>query len=303
MDRHSFGENVGASRRGLLAVAVAAAMTAGVAPRVVLAQEQAGQSQLEEIVVTATKAAAGADVSKVPISITAFDGNMIDSLNAKDFEDLAVRTPGVVLTETVFGGLAITNIQIRGISSRTSEPTTGMYLDDVPFTTIGNNTNIGGSVALPVVFDLNRVEVLRGPQGTLFGSTSEGGAVRLIPNAPSLKSYSQYARTEYGSTEDGGDDLRGRLCDRRPDHRRQARFSSERVVPRRGRLDRPLSARREGTRLPLRHRAGREYAKNLGRARRAHVEAQRPPFRRAVDQLPGPQGCRPDGLRDHGFRS
>jgi len=180
-------------------------MTAGVAPRGALAQEQGGQSQLEEIVVTATKAAAGSDVSKVPISITAFDGNMIDSLNAKDFEDLAVRTPGVVLTETVFGGLAITNIQIRGISSRTSEPTTGMYLDDVPFTTIGNNTNIGGSVALPVVFDLNRVEVLRGPQGTLFGSTSEGGAIRLIPNAPSLKSYSQYARTEYGSTEDGGD--------------------------------------------------------------------------------------------------
>ena len=197
--------NVGACRRGLLAVAVAAAMTAGVAPRGALAQEQGGQSQLEEIVVTATKAAAGSDVSKVPISITAFDGNMIDSLNAKDFEDLAVRTPGVVLTETVFGGLAITNIQIRGISSRTSEPTTGMYLDDVPFTTIGNNTNIGGSVALPVVFDLNRVEVLRGPQGTLFGSTSEGGAIRLIPNAPSLKSYSQYARTEYGSTEDGGD--------------------------------------------------------------------------------------------------
>ena len=197
--------NVGACRRGLLAVAVAAAMTAGVAPRGALAQEQGGQSQLEEIVVTATKAAAGSDVSKVPISITAFDGNMIDQLNAKDFEDLAVRAPGVVLTQSVFAGLAITNIQIRGISSRTSEPTTGMYLDDVPFTTIGNNTNIGGSVAMPVVFDLNRVEILRGPQGTLFGSTSEGGAVRLIPNAPSLKDYSQYARTEYGSTEDGGD--------------------------------------------------------------------------------------------------
>src|SRR5215471_3853930 len=202
MDRQ-FNGNDGACRRGLLAVAVAAALTAGLASHGVLAQEQAGQSQLEEIVVTATKAAVGSDVSKVPISITAFDGNMIDSLNAKDFEDLAVRTPGVVLTETIFGGLAITNIQIRGISSRTSEPTTGMYLEDVPFTTIGNNTNLGGSVAMPVVFDLARVEVLRGPQGTLFGSTSEGGAVRLIPNAPSLKSYSQYARSEYGDTENG----------------------------------------------------------------------------------------------------
>ena len=77
MARQSFRQmNVGACRRGLLAVAVAAAMTAGVAPRGALAQEQGGQSQLEEIVVTATKAAAGSDVSKVPISITAFDGNM-----------------------------------------------------------------------------------------------------------------------------------------------------------------------------------------------------------------------------------
>ena len=124
MARRSFGsQEIGC--RSLVAVAVAAAV-AGLAPRGVLAQEQGGQSQLEEIVVTATKAAAGSDVSKVPISITAFDGNMIDSLNAKDFEDLAIRTPGVVLTETVFGGHAVTNSQIRGISSRTSEPTTGM---------------------------------------------------------------------------------------------------------------------------------------------------------------------------------
>jgi outer membrane receptor protein involved in Fe transport len=202
MYRRSYSEIEGGCRRGLVAVAVTAAM-AGLAPHGVLAQESTGQGQLEEIVVTATKAAAGVDVSKVPVSITAFDANMIDTLNAKDFADLAIRTPGVVLTESVFAGLAVTNIQIRGISSRTSEPTTGMYLDDVPFTTIGNNTNIGGSVAMPVVFDLARVEVLRGPQGTLFGSTSEGGAVRLIPNSPSLKNYSQYARTEYGDTESG----------------------------------------------------------------------------------------------------
>src|SRR5881394_918761 len=200
MYRRSYSENAGC-RRGLFAVAAAAA--AGLAPFGVLAQESTGQNQLEEIIVTATKAAAGVDVSKVPVSITAFDANMIDAVNAKDFADLAALTPGVVLTETQTFGLALTNIQIRGISSRTSEPTTGMYLDDIPFTTIGNNTNIGGSVAMPVVFDLERVEVLRGPQGTLFGSTSEGGAVRLIPNAPSLKTFSQYVRTEFASTENG----------------------------------------------------------------------------------------------------
>ena len=190
------------SSSGLLALTLTAAT---LAPSGVLAQDSTGQgqNQLEEIIVTATKSASGTDVAKVPISITAFDQDMIETLNAKDFTALAARTPGVVLTETQTFGLALTNIQIRGISSRTSEPTTGMYLDDTPFTTIGNNTNIGGSVAQPVVFDLERVEVLRGPQGTLFGSTAEGGAVRLIPNAPSLTTPSHYTRVEVGSTTNG----------------------------------------------------------------------------------------------------
>ena len=163
----------------------------------------AGQNQLEEIIVTATKQAEGQDVSKVPISITAFDGKTIDQIGAKDLASLTAITPGVVLTNTQTFGLSITNIQIRGISSRTSEPTTGMYVNDTPYTTIGNNTNIGGSVALPVVFDLARVEVLRGPQGTLFGSTSEGGAIRLIPNAPSLKDFSHYVRLEQNTMAHG----------------------------------------------------------------------------------------------------
>jgi iron complex outermembrane recepter protein len=202
--------NVSLRRGWLLAFAVAAPMIAvGFVPRAVLAQESGGQSQLEEIIVTATKQAAGQDVSKVPISITAFDSRTIEQIGAKDLSDLTAITPGVVLTNTQTFGLSVTNIQIRGISSRTSEPTTGMYLGDTPFTTIGNNTNIGGSVAMPVVFDLERVEVLRGPQGTLFGSTSEGGAIRLIPKAPSLTEYTHYTRLESNTTAhgEGGYDL------------------------------------------------------------------------------------------------
>jgi len=202
---HTCAKNNVALRRGwLLALAIGTPMIAvGLAPRSVLGQESGGQAQLEEIIVTATKQAAGQDVSKVPISITAFDGKMIDTIGAKDIGALTAITPGVVLTNTQTFGLSVTNIQIRGISSRTSEPTTGMYLGDTPFTTIGNNTNIGGSVAMPVVFDLERVEVLRGPQGTLFGSTSEGGAIRLIPRAPSLTEYSYYTRLESNTTAHG----------------------------------------------------------------------------------------------------
>src|SRR5262245_35430022 len=121
MHRHSYGETQPGCRLGLLAVGVAGA--AGFAPRGGLAQDsaRAAQNQREGIVVTATKGAAGVDVSKVPVSITAFDNTMIDAVNAKDFSDLAALTPGVVLTETQTFGLALTNIQIRGISSRTSE--------------------------------------------------------------------------------------------------------------------------------------------------------------------------------------
>jgi len=204
MSGHMCDKNNGSLRRSLLAAAVAAPLAAaGLTPHGAWAQESGGQGQLEEIIVTATKQAAGQDVSKVPISITAFDSKTIDTLGAKDLSALTAITPGVVLTTTQTFGLSVTGIQIRGVSSRTSEPTTGMYVNDIPFTTIGNNTNIGGSTALPVVFDLERVEVLRGPQGTLFGSTSEGGAIRYIPKAPSLTEWSHYTRLEQSSTAHG----------------------------------------------------------------------------------------------------
>jgi iron complex outermembrane receptor protein len=203
--------NTGFVRDALVACAAAVSFAAsGLLGGSALAQDTTaqsgptGQGQLEEIIVTATKQAAGQDVSKVPISITAFDGQTIDTIGAKDLSALTAITPGVVLTNTQTFGLSITNIQIRGIASRTSEPTTGMYIGDTPFTTIGNNTNIGGSVATPVVFDLDRVEVLRGPQGTLFGSTSEGGAIRFIPNAPSLTDFTHYMRLESSDTAHGG---------------------------------------------------------------------------------------------------
>ncbi len=202
--------------------------------------------------------------------------------DAKDFEDLtAVRTPGCRSHEYPdLRRSAITNIQIRGISSRTSEPTTGMYLDDVPFTTIGNNTNIGGSVALPVVFDLNRVEVLRGPQGTLFGSTSEGGAIRLIPNAPSLTELQPVrahgVRQHRGRRRHGYDvgyAIGGPINDDK------LGFRVQQVVPRGRRLDRPLSAGGEAAGLPVRHRDEREFDEPRPPRVRAAVEAERPPSR------------------------
>jgi outer membrane receptor protein involved in Fe transport len=157
-----------------------------------------------EVVVTATKEAKGVNVSKVAISIAAFSQKDLDNAGVQTVQDLFVRTPGVNFTRQAAFGTGFASIAIRGVQSRTSQPTTGVYLDDTPLYSFGNNTNLGGSNAYPIVFDLNRVEILRGPQGTLFGSGSEGGTVRFITNEPSVSAASYYGKAEASGTEDGG---------------------------------------------------------------------------------------------------
>ena len=162
-----------------------------------------------EVLVTATKGAAALNVSKVPVSIAAFSQQDLDNAQVKTPQDLFVRTPGVNFTRQAAFGTGFSSIAIRGVQSRTSQPTTGVYLDDTPLYSFGNNTNLGGSNAYPIVFDLARVEVLRGPQGTLFGSGAEGGAVRFITNDPSVTRQSFYGRAEISGTQGGGANYEG----------------------------------------------------------------------------------------------
>jgi iron complex outermembrane recepter protein len=161
----------------------------------------AGQ-RLEEVTVTATKQAA-IDVNKVPISISAYGQQEMDVRGLKNIADIAAITPGLNVSQQNDFGTPQTNIEIRGIQSRTSAPTTGIYLDDTPMVGRANNVNTGMNGGYPQVFDLDRVEVLRGPQGTLFGASSEGGAVRFITKQPDLTRSSVYARSELATTRDG----------------------------------------------------------------------------------------------------
>ena len=163
---------------------------------------RAGEGGLEEIVVTATKQSA-LDINKVPISISAYGQREMDTRGIKDIADIAAITPGLNLSQMNNFGTPQTNIEIRGIQSRTSAPTTGIYLDDTPLVGRANNVNIGVNGGYPQVFDLDRVEVLRGPQGTLFGASSEGGAVRFITKQPDLTTSSLYARSEVADTRYG----------------------------------------------------------------------------------------------------
>lgn len=154
---------------------------------------------LQEIVVTATKTAQ--DLNKVPISISAYTQESMDQRGIRNIGDIVTQTPGLDLHDQGSNGVG-ERISIRGIDSNSGAATTGVYIDDTPIQARNNPVNLGGTV-FPEVFDLERVEVLRGPQGTLFGAGAEGGVVRFITPQPSLTKYSSYARSEVADTQDG----------------------------------------------------------------------------------------------------
>jgi outer membrane receptor protein involved in Fe transport len=154
----------------------------------------ADQNALEEVVVTATRQAD--TVNRVPLSVTAQTQRAMDQQGIRNVADLQGAAPALVVTSQTNPSVA--NIAVRGISDLgQGAPTTGFYLDDTPI----QKRNVGGAFSgngtpLPPLFDLDRVEVLRGPQGTLFGGSSEGGTIRYITPQPSLTRYSAYARAE-----------------------------------------------------------------------------------------------------------
>jgi outer membrane receptor protein involved in Fe transport len=158
------------------------------------AAADAAEGPLQEITVTATRKEES--LSRVAISVTALTQEMLDVRGIKDFQDVAKFTPGVNIDNS-----GTNNISIRGISSTGGAGTTGIYLDDTPIQMRALAFN--PDEALPKSFDLDRIEVLRGPQGTLFGAGSEGGTVRYLTTQPSLTASSIYSRDEVSYTQGG----------------------------------------------------------------------------------------------------
>src|SRR5215468_9434908 len=191
-----------AGRRSTKSWPLLAAFAALAAAGTSQAQEQAPATEttgattgLQEVVVTATRREE--TLSKVPISVMALTQENLDARGIKDFSEVARFTPGVS-----FDTSGTNNISIRGIAGTGGAGTTGIYIDDTPIQMRALAFN--PDEALPKSFDLDRIEVLRGPQGTLFGSGSEGGTVRYITTQPSLTKTSVYARAELATTQ-GGD--------------------------------------------------------------------------------------------------
>jgi len=160
----------------------------------------AAPTELEEIVVTAQKYEQ--KLSETPLSVTAVSSKELDALGATQFRDFANMVPGLTFTTT---GVGATQINLRGITSGTNvSPTVGIYVDDVPY---GSSTPFAGSSALALdagLFDLTRVEVLRGPQGTLYGASTMGGLLKYVPTPPDLSKFGGTARAGLSTTEGGG---------------------------------------------------------------------------------------------------
>jgi len=153
-----------------------------------------------EIVVTASKTEQV--VSKVPVSIAAYSQAQLDKQSVRSFGDIAALTPGITFQPGSNGNGTSTTVSIRGISSGAGTATVGIYIDDTPVQ-VRSSGFYDSTNPYPRIFDLDRVEVLRGPQGTLFGAGSEGGTIRFITPEPSLDKTSVYARSELAGTKSG----------------------------------------------------------------------------------------------------
>jgi iron complex outermembrane receptor protein len=161
----------------------------------------------EEVLVTAQKRQES--LSAVPISAIVLSAETMELFGVKTIHEIAESTPGLAFeSSSAWGPGILTNLAIRGITNaatiKGSEAnvgvsTSGVYIDDVPLPI--QQTSFASPY--PITFDLARVEVLRGPQGTLFGAGAEGGAVRFIPNEPSTTDFDALYRAEVSRTEYG----------------------------------------------------------------------------------------------------
>jgi iron complex outermembrane recepter protein len=187
---------------------VLATLGAGSAPA--FAQEETAQEDdggIKEIVVTATRREEA--LNKIPLAVQALSGDALSDLNITKFDKLIEYLPNV---RTASRGPGASSIFIRGLSTDSpglqvagtagAQPTVALYINDAPASLVGRNLDL-------YAVDLQRVEVLAGPQGTLFGASAMGGAVRYITNKPNLTDFSAGFNASYAFTKGGEESVAG----------------------------------------------------------------------------------------------
>lgn len=181
---------------------ISLAVVAALATSGVYAQEQStAKAKIETIEVTATKRAES--IQDVPVSVTALNGDALEKLGISNFNDYVEFLPNVTFQGTGPGqneiyirGAATTQTNISVSSVQALQPSVALYLDEQPISMQGRNLDVFAT-------DMERVEVLPGPQGTLFGASSQSGTVRLITKKPDHFGFSAGVDTEFSATKGG----------------------------------------------------------------------------------------------------
>lgn len=168
------------------------------------ADQEADAPTLDTVVVTAQKREE--NLQKVPISIQAIGTEQLEQQQVADFDDYAKLIPSLSYGTSgggVFSGPGFVQVYMRGVASSSdvnhssSQPSVGMYLDEQPITTISGSLDIH-------MYDIARVEALAGPQGTLYGASSQAGTVRIITNKPDPSGFASGYSVEASAIDGGG---------------------------------------------------------------------------------------------------
>ena len=193
-------------RRHGLAPLMAAALLPALAQQVaaqpsVVQQSGAGYNSdaLEEIIVTASKRSE--EISKVGEAVSAVSGEQLQELGANSLEDYLAFIPGVVLQSLGTPGYGI--VSIRGVSPQSVGSTTATYIDEVPFGATSAFTQNALFTLDMNPTDLERVEVLKGPQGTLYGASSMGGLIKYVTRAPDLNQVEIRTSENFNESQNG----------------------------------------------------------------------------------------------------
>ena len=170
----------------------------------------------------------------VPQSISVLGGDDLERTQAPNFQDYVKFVPGLQLTQSQpgFGRLVLRGINTGGVAS-----TVGVYVDETPF---GSSSGLANGAILAGdfdTFDVARVEVLRGPQGTLYGASSLGGVLKYVTNEPQTDAFEGRVRGSFESV-DGGDMSYSGAGSGQHSGVRQRRDSRLRLLSQRGRLHR-----------------------------------------------------------------
>lgn len=186
---------------------VLASLGAGVAPAFAQETAEADDRGIADIVVTATRREESAN--RIPLAITALGGDTLGDLNITKFDKLIEFLPNV---RAASRGPGASSIFIRGLSTDSpglqiagtagAQPTVALYVNDAPASLVGRNLDL-------YAVDLQRVEVLAGPQGTLFGASAMGGAVRYITNKPDASEFHAGFNASYAFTRKGEESVAG----------------------------------------------------------------------------------------------